>query len=32
MMSEQKEHDRGFPVRFTPAQRIVVAEVFPDVF
>ena len=29
MMSEQKEHDRRFPVRFTLAQRIVVAEVFP---
>lgn len=28
-MSEQKEHDRRFPVRFTLAQRIVVAEVFP---
>ena len=28
-MSEQKEHDRQFPVRFTLAQRIVVAEVFP---
>jgi hypothetical protein len=29
MMSEQKEHDRQFPVRLTLAQRIVVAEVFP---
>jgi hypothetical protein len=29
-MAEEKEHNRHFPVRFTLAQRIVVAEVFPD--
>jgi hypothetical protein len=29
-MVVQKEHGRHFPVRFTLAQRIVVAEVFPD--
>jgi hypothetical protein len=29
-MVEHKEHDRHFPVRFTLAQRIAVAEVIPD--
>ena len=30
MMAEEKEHNRHFPVKFTLAQRIVVAELFPD--
>jgi hypothetical protein len=30
MMSEQKGHNRRFPLRFTFAQRIVLAEVFPS--
>ena len=29
-MSEKKQHDRHFPVRFTIAQRLVVAEVLPE--
>ncbi|MGO9923375.1 MAG: plasmid pRiA4b ORF-3 family protein [Isosphaeraceae bacterium] len=30
MMSEPNQHDRHFPVRFTIAQRIVIAEVLPE--
>ena len=29
-MSEANQHDRHFPVRFTIAQRIVVAELLPE--
>ena len=29
MMFEKNGHDRQFPVRYTLAQRIVVAEIFP---
>ena len=30
MISDNEKHDRCFPVRLTLAQRIAVAEVFPD--